>query len=45
MEQFLNEVRTLLPWLPESLVRVYADSFSKNQNADIAGYMKITITL
>ena len=36
MEQFLNEVRTLLPWLPESLVRVYADSFSKNQNADIA---------
>jgi hypothetical protein len=36
MEEFLKQVRALLPWLPESLVMTYANSFSKDQNADIA---------
>ena len=36
MEQFLQEVRALLPWLPESLIKVYADAFSESQNADQA---------
>jgi len=36
MEEFLKEVRALLPWLPESLVMVYANSYSKNQNTDVA---------
>jgi hypothetical protein len=36
MDEFLRQARALLPWLPESLIQVYADSFSETQNADIA---------
>ena len=36
MDEFLREARALLPWLPESLIQVYADSFSETQNSDIA---------
>lgn len=36
MDEFLRQARALLPWLPESLVQIYADSFAETQNADIA---------
>ena len=36
MEQFLQEARALLPWLPESLIQIYANSFAETQNKDIA---------
>ena len=36
MDEFLREARALLPWLPESLIQVYANSFADTQNADIA---------
>jgi len=36
MDEFLRQARALLPWLPESLIQVYADSFAETQNADIA---------
>ena len=36
MDEFLREARALLPWLPESLIQIYADSFSETQNSDIA---------
>jgi hypothetical protein len=36
MDEFLRQARALLPWLPESLIQIYADSFSETQNADIA---------
>ena len=36
MDEFLRQARALLPWLPESLIEVYADSFAETQNADIA---------
>jgi hypothetical protein len=36
VEEFLKEVRVLLPWLPESLVMTYANSYATNQNTDIA---------
>jgi len=36
MDEFLREARALLPWLPESLIQVYANSFSETQNSDIA---------
>jgi len=36
MDEFLRQARALLPWLPETLIQVYADSFSETQNADIA---------
>ena len=36
MDEFLREARALLPWLPESLIQIYANSFSETQNSDIA---------
>ena len=36
MEEFLKEARALLPWLPESLIRIYATAYSENQNSDVA---------
>jgi len=36
MDEFLRQARALLPWLPETLIQIYADSFSETQNADIA---------
>ena len=36
MDEFLRQARALLPWLPESLIRIYADSFAETQNRDIA---------
>ena len=36
MEQFLQEARALLPWLPESLIQIYANAFSETQNKDMA---------
>ena len=36
MDEFLRQARALLPWLPESLIQIYANSFSETQNADIA---------
>lgn len=36
MDEFLRQARALLPWLPESLIQVYANSFADTQNADIA---------
>ena len=36
MDELLREARALLPWLPESLIQIYADSFSETQNSDIA---------
>ena len=32
MDEFLREARALLPWLPESLIQIYADSFSEIQS-------------
>ena len=28
MEEFLKEARALLPWLPESLIRIYATAYN-----------------
>lgn len=36
MDEFLRQARALLPWLPETLIQTYADSFAETQNADIA---------
>jgi len=36
MDEFLRQARALLPWLPETLIQTYADSFANTQNADIA---------
>ena len=36
MEEVLKEARALLPWLPESLIRIYATAYSENQNSDVA---------
>lgn len=36
MDEFLRQARALLPWLPESLIQVYANNFADTQNADIA---------
>ena len=36
MDEFLRQARALLPWLPETLIQTYADSFAEAQNADIA---------
>ena len=36
MDEFLREARALLPWLPESLITIYANNFAETQNRDIA---------
>jgi len=36
MDEFLRQARALLPWLPESLIQVYADTFAETQSNDIA---------
>jgi hypothetical protein len=36
MDEFLRQARALLPWLPETLIQTYANSFAETQNADIA---------